>query len=188
MKKVLLLSVVAIVIVFIAFKLRSNNQSAPSALDNPIAHTAFHLAGLSKLHSAVVKGDSKTVLDLIDKGADVNSKSADGTSPLHSACGLGQVECVKILLEHGADIEARDARGDTPLSVAVLAGQPEIAELLLSHGAKTDVENNKGKTPLRAVLTFKEVLSSDPVISASASEQKKKLEACAEILREHGAK
>jgi hypothetical protein len=140
------------------------------------------------LHTAIIKGDSKTVLNLIVRGADVNCRSVDGTSSLHSACALGQIECVKILLEHGANIEARDARNNTPLSIAALAGQPEIVELLLAHGARTDVKNDKGRTPLQAVLAFKEALSSNSIINAAASEQKKKLDRCAEVLIQHGSK
>ena len=189
MRKTFTLLAIVILIIFISIKLRNNNKESRNAVfNNTPSKQAFSQAGLTKLHIAVIEGDSKTVSHLLDNGADVNYESVDGTSPLHSACSFGQLECVEILLEHGANIEVRDARGDTPLSIAALAGQPEIVELLLTHGAKTDVKNDKGNTPLQAVLTFEKALSSNFLINAAASKQKKKLAQCAKILKEHSSR
>jgi len=189
MKKALVVLAVALVIIFAVFALKKNSKISQNAVfDNPFSQHAFSQAGLSKLHVAVIKRDSKTVLELLDKGADPNSTSADGTSPLHSACVFGPIQCVEILLDHGANIEARDAGGNTPLTIAASAGQPEIVKLLLKRGARLDVRNSKGNTPLQAVLFFKDTLSSNPVAKRASSGLRDKLDQCAQLLREHGAK
>jgi hypothetical protein len=82
----------------------------------------------------------------IDRGADVNSKTASGLTPLMLA---NRPEVVKVLLEHGADPNVVDAGGRTPLMHvlqnydAFPTGESsqlrrEIAEMLVVAGARWD--------------------------------------------------
>ncbi|MFH1448082.1 MAG: ankyrin repeat domain-containing protein, partial [Candidatus Micrarchaeota archaeon] len=57
------------------------------------------------LHKAASKGIENIARMLIRKGADVNTKSADGLTPLHDAAYNGHTGAVKLLIEKGADMD-----------------------------------------------------------------------------------
>ena len=66
---------------------------------------------------------------LLERGADVNSKSEYGTA-LAQAAEVGDVATVKVLLEFGADIRARDPKGRTAVMRAAQKGHTEVVRLL----------------------------------------------------------
>ncbi len=78
---------------------------------------------------------------LIDAGAYVNARSANGCTPLHSAVGSLNLSGVKLLIEKGADVKAKDNRGVTPLKITTFHRNPspdpfpEMAGLLRKAGA-----------------------------------------------------
>jgi ankyrin repeat protein len=86
---------------------------------------------------------------LLDRGANVNAKSADGRTALLIASGFaGAAPVVQLLLDRGAaiDIKAPGTFGDeSPLSQAAYIGDAATFQLLLNHGA--DV-NAAGPLPL----------------------------------------
>jgi len=51
---------------------------------------------------------------LLEYGADVNAKNADGNTPLHIAGLTSAREVVNLLVSHGADINTRNLDGETP--------------------------------------------------------------------------
>ena len=82
---------------------------------------------------------------LIDKGADVNTKSDDnGDTPLHVSVNNGQSELVELLIAKGADVNSMNEEGQTPLdllsSVEPKGVIAKIADLLRKHGGKTGEE------------------------------------------------
>jgi ankyrin repeat protein len=81
-------------------------------------------------------GDDKGVKDLLDQGAYVNMRDADGRTALTEAAWNNHLETVRLLLEKGADVNAKKNDGTTPLSIATGRGAKEIAELLKKAGAK----------------------------------------------------
>jgi hypothetical protein len=93
-------------------------------------------AGASALHYAVMKGEMPLVGLLIQRGADVNSRTKSGTTPLHTAVLYGRYEVAEYLIGKGADVNAKSASGATPLSLADVARFERIAKLLREHGAK----------------------------------------------------
>jgi len=74
--------------------------------------------GVSPLAMAAMRGDLDLARLLLDKGAQVDARNADGSTPLHGAAFLGRVELLELLLDRGAAADARSAAGDTPLSSA----------------------------------------------------------------------
>jgi ankyrin repeat protein len=87
------------------------------------------------LLSATRKGDVAQVKALLDKGADVNSKTRYNQTPLFFACDRGNFEIAKLLIDHGADLSIKDNfYGATPLTWALEKKNKEITVLLISKG------------------------------------------------------
>ncbi|MEE4215617.1 MAG: ankyrin repeat domain-containing protein [Bacteroidales bacterium] len=94
---------------------------------------------------------------LIEKGADINIKSNDGTTALTLACGCSE-EIAKQLLAKGADIKAVSDKGMGAFTQCTGVGLSrgtvsyEFAEFLLEKGANIDETNTTdyygGYTPL----------------------------------------
>ncbi|PGH07901.1 hypothetical protein AJ80_07941 [Polytolypa hystricis UAMH7299] len=109
------------------------------------------------LHCAVDSSKEEIVKLLLDAGADVNVKNANGDTPLHSAAGSSKEEIVRLLLDAGADIDDMTKSGSTPLHSAVSACREDIVKLLLDAGANVDDMTKAGYTPLDyAVLEHRE--------------------------------
>jgi len=82
------------------------------------------------------KGDVRQGEQLIDTGANVDTRGENGETPLVWAIVGDNKEFVKLLVAKGADVNAQDKRGRSILGYAVLHGKREIAEFLSRHGAK----------------------------------------------------
>jgi hypothetical protein len=85
--------------------------------------------------AASSNGQNEAIEFLLDRGADVNTRSGNGWTPLMRAAFFGRTKTVKLLISHGADINAE--RGDeTALSLAKQNVHTEVVELLRQAGAK----------------------------------------------------
>jgi hypothetical protein len=104
------------------------------------------------LHAALChpERDYKVVEMLLENGANVNFRQADGQTPLHLAvsCDDGLTE---LLLEFGADIHAQAHDGSTALHTLFklpLEKRTGILDVLLSHGANLNYRDLLGRTPV----------------------------------------
>ena len=61
------------------------------------------------LLAATRKGDITQVKVLLDKGANIDSKTRYNQTPLFFACDRGNLEIVKLLVDRGADLNAKDS-------------------------------------------------------------------------------
>jgi uncharacterized protein len=72
----------------------------------------------------------------LEKGADVNAKSANGFTALMAAvANSGNVDIVRGLLAKGADVQARTTDGRTALSFAKGYARHEVRRTLKAAGA-----------------------------------------------------
>ncbi|MBN1508754.1 MAG: ankyrin repeat domain-containing protein [Sedimentisphaerales bacterium] len=99
------------------------------------------IAGCSPLHDAIRRGDVGKVRSLLEQGANVDKRDAEGLTPLHLAAWKGNAECVALLLGKGADINAESGVLNSPLHLAALRGSKPCVELLLKAGAYVNVRN-----------------------------------------------
>ncbi len=89
---------------------------------------------------------------IIDAGANVNDKNAQGETPLIVAYTKGHAEIVSVLLASGADANAKNANGETLLQIEYSKENPsiDVMKILLENCAIPDVKNTKGETLLQS--------------------------------------
>ena len=82
------------------------------------------------------KGNTRAVLRLLARGADVNATDEDGFSPLTEALRWQHQDTAEALISAGADVHARTLIfHETALKLALKGHHSETAELLRSAGA-----------------------------------------------------
>lgn len=86
--------------------------------------------GWSAIHYAATGPEPQVVTLLIDRGADMNAVSPNGTTPLMMAAQYGPEDSVKILLARGADARARNQRDLRAADFARQAGRDSLARTL----------------------------------------------------------
>ena len=140
---------------------------------------------------------------LVEKGADVNTRSLNGTTPLHIASWWGYKAIVELLIAKGADAnDDKQGRGWRPLHDAADEGHVAVAKILISKGADINAKPTWGGTPLhyacgsnrRNMVEFLIVNGAD--INAKDNNGKTALSwavekghtEIVELLRKHGAK
>ena len=110
---------------------------------------------------AALSGDIEVMRLLLEKGADPNIATTQGTTALMAAAGInwipGQtyshseadyVEAVKLCLARGAEVNAHNSLGLTAMHGAANRGWESVIQILADHGAKADVKDNEGRTPM----------------------------------------
>ncbi|NWW70322.1 RN5A ribonuclease, partial [Climacteris rufus] len=100
----------------------------------------------SKLNAAVKNRNKEAVLELLEQGADVNSKTEYGWTPLHTAVQNGEEALVRLLLDRGACLHARKDNGGTAFTEAGIAGKVDILKLLLERGSDINDRDINGFT------------------------------------------
>ena len=89
---------------------------------------------------------------LLERGADVNQKDANGWTPLLCAVFSRHLyrddAILAELLRRGADVNARAHSGDTPLTIATERDAAKIVDHLLRLGADVNIKDRYGRTPL----------------------------------------
>jgi len=109
---------------------------------------------------AAQSGDVPVMRRLLERGADPNLTTFNGTTALMAAAGVNWVagqtfsdsparwlEAVQLCLELGSDVNAVNAMGLAPIHGAANRGSDDIIELLAKHDAKIDSPDKEGRTP-----------------------------------------
>ena len=97
---------------------------------------------------AAADGNVFKVRDLLDEGANINTRMANGSTPLLGALYYRYPQTAELLISRGADVNARTVQGVTPLHQAAWSDMPETCRLLLARGADPNARTNIGVTPL----------------------------------------
>lgn len=102
----------------------------------------------SLLWAAAQGGNAQDCESLIQYGADVNWKNADGDTPLLAACRRGHAETIELLLACGADSNVGGIDSLTPLHIATRRGDADSVNILLNANTSTTIRTKDGQTAL----------------------------------------
>jgi ankyrin repeat protein len=123
--------------------------------------------GVTPLMHAAALGSIETMRALLDKGADVNAKSAAGATALMWAAA--DPAKVKLLVERGADVKAVSESGRTVLLLAAMSDQSaETVRLLLERGADAKVLDREQTSTLVAAAYGNDTESLRQLLKAGA--------------------
>lgn len=103
------------------------------------------------LMSAASGGAADAVQVLLDAGADVRARDADGFTPLIHACTRQHEQTasvIDLLLARGAELETRTKDGQTAVMLAAERGAYGAVEALLRHGADLSLRDHHGRSVL----------------------------------------
>ncbi|KAK4819521.1 hypothetical protein QYF61_005872 [Mycteria americana] len=137
----------------------------------------------SMLNAAVRDANVKDVLEVLKKGADVNSKAESGWTPLQSAVQADSEDLVRLLLDKGACPHARKDNGGTAFTEAAIVGNVKILELLLDLGLNINDHDDNGFTAFmeaawygkKEALEFLYSKGANVNLRRAVSEEKEKL-------------
>lgn len=101
---------------------------------------AGHEGGMT-LSVAAYLGDTDATKRLLEGGAKVDAKDAEGQTPLRYAAREGHAEVVELLLAKGANADGKGS-GDTPLLDALWRRHVDVATVLVNHGARIEGEHS----------------------------------------------
>ena len=112
------------------------------------------LGVVSLFNKSIVENDDQPKLfqRLLDRGADPNSKNAQGEPVLHRVSAAGESDLVTALLDRKADINSKNAAGQSALHCAAAAGRLETSRLLLEYKADLQLRDSLGLTSLHAAV------------------------------------
>lgn len=113
----------------------------------------------SPLAMAADHGLLSAVNMLIERGADVNWRSASGATAIKYAAAAGNVDCLKSLLDAGGDPLAFDDEGFSPIHNAADSGSKEVLSALLAAGVDVNLaigrsSEDAGRTPLNRACAY----------------------------------
>jgi ankyrin repeat protein len=108
-------------------------------------------AAAGSLPDLVEAEQRAAALELIDSGADVNERAADGSTALLWAASQSDVGLIEQLLARGADPKLPNNYGVTPLAAAAVEGNYGVVKALLDAGADVESANSEGQTVLMVV-------------------------------------
>ena len=107
------------------------------------------IEGCTPLWTAAASGRLDVVKLLIERNADVDSRTLTGSTPLRVAAHEGHLDVVRCLVESGADVNARNDCESTPLMAACYFGHLSVVTYLIDKGAFMDLQyKDAGNTAL----------------------------------------
>jgi ankyrin repeat protein len=84
--------------------------------------------GNSALNLIMPWGKQDLMRLMIENGADINHRGAQGKTPLHDAMDRHSYKSIDLLLEMGADIHIKDDNGQSPVEFVRACGANELAD------------------------------------------------------------
>ena len=96
------------------------------------------------LHSAVWRGQTERVRELVAGGANANARTSDNEPLIYEAIWRSHEEIVQILADAGANVNVNDSDGDPVLRAAIWRGHLNVVQILVDAGADIDAKDADG--------------------------------------------
>jgi ankyrin repeat protein len=122
-----------------------------------------------RLVQAARAAEQAQAIALLDRGADPNQRSADGTTALHWATRNNDAMLVDRLLRAGARPHPENRYGVTPIALACESGTAAIVERLLEAGVSANATGPYGETALHTCAHAGNTAAVRVLIAAGAS-------------------
>jgi ankyrin repeat protein len=110
---------------------------------NPVVNdtlSSFPTAPVNdSIFEAALSGMRSEVIEMLDKGLDINTRDEDGRTVLMYASYDGHSELIRDLLNRGAKVNLQDVNGRTALMLASSGPFPDAVKLLLDHDADPNI-------------------------------------------------
>jgi len=87
---------------------------------------------------AAERADTRKVVDLLQRGMDINTADPAGNTLLMIAARNNNIELVRFLSANRAGVNRRNRFGDTAILLAAIRGHLEASKLLMESGALID--------------------------------------------------
>ena len=97
-----------------------------------------------QLLQAAQRADKEAILTLLQQGADINVRDAQGRTPVMIATYQYNTDMVQTLLQAGADVNIRDNNKANPLLHSAAMGWLDILQLAIDAHADTTLTNRFG--------------------------------------------
>lgn len=122
----------------------NNNQTAVVRALIPIYPNDINTnsrEGYPPIYYATRNGNLEMIQMLVDAGANIHFRDAEGWTLFHECCYHGHTDCVRYLLANGVDHNLRDCNGETPLDHArKCIACTEIVKMLETHNAHPEIK------------------------------------------------
>lgn len=106
--------------------------------------------GFSPLVFATYSNQGEITRLLLEKGAEVDARDANGNTALMGIAFKGFTDLAQLLIdEYKAEVNLRNNSGATALSFAAMFGQADMVRLLLEKGADANLTDQNGHTPAK---------------------------------------
>jgi ankyrin repeat protein len=116
-------------------KWMEENDYTPDAIDESGKY------GNTALMKAVREARSDIAEELINLGANLETKNVDGNTALWNACFGQDYKCVELLVKAGIRLDSMNDNDVTALMYSASAGKADMVKLLLEYGADKDIKN-----------------------------------------------
>ena len=122
--------------------------------------------GITPLHDAAREGDRDVVAFVLQKGAQVDSRSDKGTTPLMRAAVGGSVPAIRCLIAFGADVTLTDKAGATAERFAVKYGNTEARDVLKERARVLELVAWHREAVREAAFWVQEAAAADAAVSS----------------------
>lgn len=127
-------------------------QSATSTTINTSSQQEQEERKMNRMNQQFIvsagQGDLKTVLSMLEKGAELNAVDEYGRTAVMTATYNNQVKMVEALIQKGADLNIRDHNLNNVFLYAGAEGLLDIVKLAIEAGADPALTNRYGGTAL----------------------------------------
>ncbi|KAI1373935.1 ankyrin repeat-containing protein-like protein [Hypoxylon crocopeplum] len=120
-------------------------------LSNPFAVFETDARGRTALFWAAARGDERSTVTLLGRGADPNATDHDGRVPLHLAAESGRAGSIRLLLEAGAHTDPASPKRTPPLVLIGQHGDIITLKTMLDFNPNIEARSPDGETALLAV-------------------------------------